>query len=64
MPVQSAIEAEAVFIGWHPAVKAVLPQIEQAVSDGELPAMAGARQLLDAVRGIDDATSPPDDTQP
>ena len=47
-----------------PAVKAVLPQIEQAVSDGELPAMAGARQLLDAVRGIDAAPSPPDDTQP
>ena len=46
-----------------PAVKAVLPQIEQAVSDGELPAMAGARRLLDAVRAADNAPSP-DDTQP
>lgn len=34
----------------HPDVKALLPDIEQAVSEGTLPVTAAARRLLDAVR--------------
>ncbi len=35
----------------HPAVRALLPGLEQAVREGTLPAVAAARRLLDTYRG-------------
>jgi LAO/AO transport system kinase len=37
----------------HPAVKAILPQIEAAVTDGSLPATTAAQRLLEAVRTVE-----------
>lgn len=43
----------------HPAVRALLPELEEAVASGEVPVVAAARRLLRAFAAtVDDATGP------